>query len=98
MQCPAPIMVNTWTSHRLPFQVRKRPAFKPPANLLHAVVQDLFHVTDEQSAYYQGMVIAKKEQIYRVRWTDGYETSYTKSEIYHILYDPISYIYDFNHA
>ena len=57
LQSPAPIMVNTWTSSQLPLQVRKRPRFKPPANLLHAVVQDLFHVTDDKSEFYQGEVI-----------------------------------------
>eukprot|EP00963_Diacronema_lutheri_P004129 scaffold313_cov378-Pavlova_lutheri.AAC.11 len=98
LQSPAPIMVNTWTSSHLPMQVRKRPRFKPPADLPHAVVQDLFHVTDDKSEFYQGTVIQKHDKRCRVQWTDGYESTHTVAEIQTMLYDPISYIYDFNHA
>eukprot|EP00963_Diacronema_lutheri_P008487 scaffold753_cov390-Pavlova_lutheri.AAC.19 len=54
LQYPSPILVNTWTSARLPVQTRTRPAFKPPQTLLNAVVQQLFHISETNQAYYQG--------------------------------------------
>ena len=98
LQHPAPILVNTWQSSRLPFQVRKRPAFRQPSTLINAVVQDHFHISDSETAYYQGLVIRKNNAKYVVRWTDGYEQSYSHSEIQALLYDPISYVYSFNQA
>eukprot|EP00963_Diacronema_lutheri_P014706 scaffold3760_cov1014-Pavlova_lutheri.AAC.1 len=98
LQHPAPILINTWRSSKLPFQVRKRPTSRPPASLINAVVQDHFHVSDTETAYYQGLVLRKQKPNYVVQWTDGYEQTYTPAEIQSLLYDPVSYVYNFNQA
>ena len=94
LQHPSPIMVNTWTSSQLPFQTRRRPTFKPPANLLHAVVQQLFQISGKPN-YYQGIVVSSTKTTCCIRWTDGQIYHYTPAEVRSMLYDPISYIYDF---
>ena len=98
LQYPAPILVNTWTSSKLPFQTRRRPAYKPPHILQQAVVQQLFHASNGTQAYFQGIVIGRSSEKYCVRWTDGIEQNYRAAEIRVMLYDPISYVYDFLHV
>ena len=95
LQSPAPILVNTWTFARLPLQVRRRPKVKKLTDLQNAVVEQLFHISDHTQAYYQGQVYKQQGSRYWVRWTDGVEQSYTSNEIQAMLYDPISYVYDF---
>jgi len=51
LQHTTPILVNTWQSSKLPFQVRKRPTFRRPTSLINALVQDHFHVSDIETSY-----------------------------------------------
>eukprot|EP00963_Diacronema_lutheri_P006444 scaffold561_cov380-Pavlova_lutheri.AAC.10 len=88
LQYPSPILVNTWTSARLPLQTRKRPAFKPPHILLNAIVQELFHISETNQAYYQGLVIKVKKQTCTIQWTDGHKSQHTQAEVRSMLYDP----------
>ena len=95
LQYPAPVLINTWQSNQLPLQTRKRPPFKPPKKLHNAVVQQLFHETDDVQAYYQGIVTKVNTSNCVVQWTDGHKTRHPHAEIQSMLYDPISYAYDF---
>lgn len=74
LQYPTPRLINTWTSNHLPLQTRKRPPFRPPQKLHNAVVQQLFHETDNDQAYYQGIVTKVNPSSCTVQWTDGHKS------------------------
>ena len=95
LQYPNPILTNTWTSAILPLQTRKRPPFRPPKELLQAIVHQLFQETDNTKAYYQGEVIQVNPSKCIVLWTDGHRSHHSPQDVRSMLYDPISYVYDF---
>lgn len=95
LQYPNPILTNTWTSAILPMQTRKRPPFRPPKELLQAIVHQLFQETDNTKAYYQGEVIQVNPSKCIVLWTDGHRSHHSPQDVRSMLYDPISYVYDF---
>lgn len=96
LQSPNPIMANTWPYHKLPYQTRRRPPPPPRTTLLNSVVQELFYLEgQDQPAYFQGMVHAYQDKQYEVLWTDGKKDFYQEEQIKAMLYDPVSYIYDF---
>ena len=95
LQFPSPILENTWPFRFLPYQTRSRPQRRPPATLLHAVVQTHFTV-DDRDIYYQGKVTSITGDQYIVLWTDGGQTTHSHTDIQTMLYDPVSAVYDFS--
>eukprot|EP00963_Diacronema_lutheri_P012546 scaffold1816_cov416-Pavlova_lutheri.AAC.2 len=96
LQAPNPIMVNTWTSSKLPFQTRQRPRPQRISDLQGAVVQELFHLQGhDEPAYYQGVVQKQQDGLYEVLWTDGKRDYYLQDQIKAMLYDPLSYVYTY---
>ena len=96
VQPPCPIMVNTWSSTKLPFQTRRRPQSSPLQTLVGEVVQDLFHLDGlGRPAFYQGLVTSSSNELYEVFWTDGKMVYYLEDQIRLMLYDPAAYIYNF---
>ena len=96
LQSPSPIMVNTWTFTKLPFQTRRRPRFTAPANLEGQVVQELFHTPDRPDPeYFQGLVDSMEDGLYKILWTDGKVDYYLEEQVRAMVYDPVAYVYDF---
>ena len=96
LQSPCPIMVNTWSSTKLPFQTRRQPQSPSLKTLIGAVVQDLFHLDGhDRPAYYQGLVTSNIDELYEVLWTDGKKDYYLEDQIRSMLYNPVAYIYNF---
>ena len=95
LQSPDPIMINTWTYAKLPYQTRRRPPFVVPTNLIGCVVQELFHLGNHKTAYYQGQVIDESNGQFKVLWTDGKTEKYSEQKVRSMVYDPVAAVYDF---
>ena len=93
---PSPIMVNTWTFTKLPFETRRRPWFTALANLEGQVVQELFHTPDRPDPeYFLGLVDSMEDGLYKILWTDGKVDYYLEEQVRAMVYDPVAYVYDF---
>ena len=95
LQSPDPIMINTWTYAKLPYQTRRRPPFVVPTNLIGCVVQELFHLGNHKTAYYQGQVTDESNGQFEVLWTDGKTEKYSEQKVRSMVYDPVAAVYDF---